>query len=615
LQQDNRLDALLSIPTLFGAVVSPNGGWVAWSWSRLGPAADVFAAPTDGSQAHLRLTETAEGGTEVVSWTPDGRSVLVSQDNDGDERVRLFRVGLDQPGVMEPLTAANPNHYIRGGQLHPNGRWLVYAANLDAESGMETEADRLYRHDLETGERKVLAAPERGSIPLPELNHQGTHVLYSRNELDPAGQQIWLVDVEGSEDREILNFGPTLKVSASWLHDGRRVLFVVEAGSYRKLGVWSQDAESVRWLVDDPNRSLEYTSVPPNGGPAVVVGVEQARIRASLLDVEGGTETPLGHTNGNLVPLAPADDGCWICTYYDARHPVDLVRYGGKDAEPSSLTGLPEKVPLRTERLVAAEDFRWRSVDGLEIQGWLYRTVGEIVGAIVLIHGGPTSRAEDRFNAQIQYFVSRGFDVLAPNYRGSTGFGLLFQESIKEDGWGGREQEDIRCGIEALIEAGIAKPGRVGVTGTSYGGYSAWWAITHFEPETVAASAPICGMTDLVVDYNATRPDLRPYSEEMMGGSPEEVPDIYRERAPIESVENIRGKLLIVQGQRDPNVTLDNVHAVTEALHRENIPYELLTFDDEGHGIARPENLQILYPSLADFFEKAFNEPSWPEYR
>jgi len=386
------------------------------------------------------------------------------------------------------------------------------------------------------------------------------------------------------------------------------VIFVAEAGSYRRLGVW--DDGTVRWLIDDPARNVGYAFAPPNGGPAVVVGAERGRVRASLLDVERGVETPLEHKGGNLVPLAPVEGGAWVCTYYDARHPVDLVIYGEDEAEPSSITGLPGRIPAGVQPLIAAEDIRWRSVDGLEIQGWLYKAAGDSIGTIVLVHGGPTSRAEDRFNAQIQYFVSCGFDVLAPNYRGSTGFGLPFQESIKEDGWGGREQEDIRCGIEAVIEAGIAKRGRVGVTGTSYGGYSAWWAITHFEPETVAASAPICGMTDLVVDYNATRPDLRPYSEEMMGGSPEDLPNIYRERSPIEFVRNIRGRLLIVQGERDPNVTPDNVHAVKEALHRENIPYELLTFEDEGHGIARPENLQTLYPRLADFFKKAFDKPS-----
>jgi dipeptidyl aminopeptidase/acylaminoacyl peptidase len=601
-----RLEALLSIPALFGPGVSPDGKWVAWSWSRLGPAADVFAAPTDGSQAPLRLTETVEGDTIVVSWTSDSAAVLVSQDNDGDERVRLFRVRLADPGVMEPLTAARPNHYLRGGQLHKDGRWLIYAANLDAETGDEIETDRLYRHDLQTDERLVLGRPKKGSIPWPELNRQGTHVLYSRNDLHPAGQQVWLVDIAGLEDREILNVGPKNKVSASWFPDGRRVLFVAEAESYRRLGVWSMDEGSVRWLIDDPARNIEYSFAPPNGGPEVVVEVEHAGVRASLLDVQSGTETSLQDTRGNLLPLAQADNGDWICTHYDALHPVDLVRYGADGSEPASLTGLPGRTNTGVGRLVAAEDFRWWSDDGMEVQGWLYRTPGEKLGTIVLVHGGPTSHAEDRFNAQIQYLASRGFDVLTPNYRGSTGFGLLFQESIKQDGWGGREQEDIRSGIEALIDANVAEPGRVGVTGTSYGGYSAWWAITHFDPEIVAAAAPICGMTDLALDYYATRPDLRPYSEEMMGGSPEDVPDRYRERSPINFVENIKGDLLIIQGSKDPNVTTDNVHAVTRALEKHGIPYELLTFEDEGHGISRPKNLRVLYPRIADFFRRAF---------
>jgi dipeptidyl aminopeptidase/acylaminoacyl peptidase len=607
--RDLRLEALLSVPALFGPCVSPDGKWVAWSWSRLGPAADVFGAPTDGSQAPLRLTETMEGDTMVVSWTSDSAAVLVSQDNDGDERVRLFLVRLADPGVMEPLTAARPNHYLRGGQMHKDGRWLIYAANLDAESGEEIETDRLYKHDLQTDERLVLARPEKGSIPWPELNHQGTHVLYSRNDLHPAGQQVWLVDIDGHKDREILNFGPRIKVTASWFPDGRRVLFVAEAESYRRLGIWSMDEESVRWILDDPARNIEYSFVPPNGGPVVVVGIEQAGVRASLLDVHRGTETWLQHARGNLIPLAQSDDH-WICTYYDALHPVDLVRYDAEDGEPANFTGLPGRTSKGAERLVAAEDFRWRSVDGIEIQGWLYRTPGEKLGTIVLVHGGPTSHAEDRFNAQIQYLASRGFDVLTPNYRGSTGFGLPFQESIKQDGWGGREQEDIRCGIEALIDANVVEPGRIGVTGTSYGGYSAWWAITHFEPEIVAAAAPICGMTDLALDYYATRPDLRPYSEEMMSGSPEDVPDRYRERSPINFVKNIKGDLLIVQGSKDPNVTPDNVHAVTKALQEHGIRYELITFEDEGHGITRPKNLRVLYPRLAAFFLKAFQAPS-----
>src|SRR5229473_4950547 len=156
----------------------------------------------------------------------------------------------------------------------------------------------------------------------------------------------------------------------------------------------------------------------------------------------------------------------------------------------------------------------------MAIQGWLYRAKGPSRGLIVQVHGGPTAHSEAALSAFIQSAVEAGFSVLDPNYRGSTGFGLAFREAIRKTGWGGLEQDDIRTGIEAMIARGIAAPGRVGITGTSYGGYSAWCAITRFPKEIVAAAAPICGMTDLVVDYETTRPDIRPYSEEMMGGSP-----------------------------------------------------------------------------------------------
>ena len=113
-------------------------------------------------------------------------------------------------------------------------------------------------------------------------------------------------------------------------------------------------------------------------------------------------------------------------------------------------------------------------------------------------------------------------------------------------------------------------------------------------------------MTDLVVDYNTTRPDLRVYGEEMMGGSPTQVPEIYKERSPINFIENIKGKLLIVQGARDPNVTPENVKAVEEKLKEYDIPYEKLIFDDEGHGISKPKNQKVLYQRIADFFEATF---------
>jgi dipeptidyl aminopeptidase/acylaminoacyl peptidase len=605
---DQYLDALLALPTMLDPAVSPDGKWVAWTWYRAAPTADVYVAPTGGSAAPIRLTDTPENAT-LVNWAPDSQALLVQHDQGGDERMRLFRVDLDRPGVMQPLTEEAPNYFLRGGQLHPNGRWLFYGANVD-EDGQEIEPTWLHRQDLTTGQRSALARPAAGGFYAPKLNVQGTHLLYSRQDQNPAGRQVWMVDVEGREDRQIFSAGETAKASGGWLPDGRRVLLLAEAGTHRRVGVW--DAGALRWLIDDPARNIEAAFVPLGSHEPLAVVLELAggRQRASLLDLESGVETRLPELPGGFVPLRLLGDGTGVAQYFSSSQPADMVRFSLDDMRPEAFTSLSrvwERTPLRPADLAAAEDFRWRSVDDMEIQGWLYRA-REPRGTIVHIHGGPTALAEDRLNAEMQFYVAQGFNVLAPNYRGSTGFGLAFQEAIKIDGWGGREQDDIRTGIEALIAAGVAAPGRVGVTGTSYGGYSSWCQITRCPPELVAAAAPICGMTDLVVDYETTRPDLRPYTEEMIGGRPDQLSERYRERSPINFVGNIRGRLLIVQGLRDPNVTPENVHAVAGALQQHGVEYQVLTFDDEGHGIKRPKNQGTLYRRLADFFGEAFEQ-------
>ncbi len=605
---DDYLDALLHLPTLQFPKISRDGKWAAWTWYRTGPAADVYIAPTDASLPPVRLTDTPHD-TLVVAWTPDSRSVLVSQDRDGNERAQLFRVELDQPGVMHPLTEPSPSFYLAGGQLHPSGRWLVYGANLDIGSDQEIEPTWLYRHDLVTGERVPLARPQRGCYYEPQLNEPGTHILYRRKDLHPAGLQVWLVDHEGQEDREILNAGANKKAHASWLPDGQRALVLAETDTHQRVGLWDLDSGGLRWLIDQPDRNIESAYVPNGSQQAVLIEFENARVRTSFLDLDTGKETCLPTVPGSLIPLAPVGEGEWVGRYYGSQQPEDLVRFSLGDMRPESFTSLTriwQRTSLSPEDLTPARDFRWQSVDGLEIQGWLYRARGEARGTIIYVHGGPTWHSEDWVNAQIQFLVLQGFNILDPNYRGSTGFSLAYREAIKEDGWGGREQDDIRTGIEALIAAGVAEPGKVGITGTSYGGYSSWWAITHFPPDIVAASAPICGMTDLVVDWATTRPDLRPYSEEMMGGSPEQVPGRYQECSPIHFVENIKGSLLIVQGLTDPNVTPENVRLMRAALGEEGIGYQLLTFEDEGHGIHRPKNHRLLYPRLAEFFGQAF---------
>ncbi len=608
------LDALLGLPgmvtsqsRMVGPRVSPDKKWVAWSWYRTGPAADVYIAPIDGSSAPIRLSETPEN-TFIIEWMPDSRAVIVSQDESGNERDQLFRIDLDHPGLLVPLTEHNPPFYLIGGKVHPNGKWLVFAANYNVATGKEIEPAWIYRHDLETGERLVLARLETG-FTRPFLSEDGQHILYTRGERHPAGRQIWLADINGQDDREILNLGDSVKVFGRWFPDSRHVLVMSDTATHRRVGVWSLDDQSsqVRWLVDDPTRNIENAYAPPGSEEIVLIEIREARMRASLLNPDTGAERPIYAESGNLQPLVPLGDGEWVGQFSSSRQPLDAVRFSTSNLDPASfksLTGIWSRTSLTPIDLISAEEFRWKSHDGLEIQGWLYRPQGKARGTIVWVHGGPTGHSTDAVNNEIQFYVRCGFNVLDPNYRGSTGFSVTFRDSILKNGWGTDEQVDIRAGIEALFAAGIAEPGKVAITGTSFGGYAAWCAITRLPRELLAAAAPISGVTDLLIDYEA-RPEFRPLTDEIFGGSPAQVPEKYYNASPINFIQNIVGRLLIVQGMQDVTVSPENVQVATAALQKAGLQYELLAFEDEGHGIVKPKNQRKLYLELAKFFENS----------
>ncbi len=600
--QKNIIDSYIKTPRLYEASVSPDLKWVIWVWANVGPNADVYIAPLDKTESPRKLTDFRQD-TSIISWTEDSCFIVVNHDYDGDERFRLYKIDIGT-GEAFPLTEEHPSYFTRGGQITANGKYLIYGANYNYETKQEIEQTIIYRHNIETGEKIKLVQPKKASFLWPQLNNQGSHILYQKNDRHPQGEQIWIVDIDGNADKEILNFGDKVKVSATWHPNGKDIVFISEADTYRKVGIFSISDNLIKWIIDDVARNIEEAYVPRGSEQIVINEIKNAQNDISLLDTASLKETTFAEFQ-TLIPLAQISNEIWISRYYNSKQPGDLVIHSTSKII-RSVTEVFKKVEYTPSDLVRAENYTWSSVDGLKIQGWLYTPMVKPLGTIVLVHGGPTMHSEDAWDMDIQYFVSQGFNVLDPNYRGSSGFGLSFQEAIKETGWGGKEQNDIIEGIKSLIKDGIAKRGKVGITGTSYGGYSSWFGITHSPKEYITASIPICGMTDLVLDYKTTRPDLRGYSEEMMGGSPSEVPEKYHDSSPINHIKNIEGKLLIVQGAKDPNVSPQNVRAVEEVLQKEHIPYEKLLFPDEGHGICKPKNQKKLLLRSVEFFSKAF---------
>ncbi len=593
------LELLLELPHLYAAQLSLSGRTLAWVWNGVDPAPSVWARTPAG-----RVERMSHGEDEafLLGFVP-GEHGVVYETDPGDERTTPWARPWE--GAPERIGEAHPPYFPRGAELHPERPWVFFGANYDFARGEAIEPTWIWRRDLETDELRALARPERPGTWAPQLSSDGGWLLFDRATAHPGGNAVWLVDADGREERRLLFAGDERKVQAAWTSNGK-VNYVAETDGGRQWGL--ADLQGNLHLLADDDR-VERPRRLSNTDLVGVVAADEARNFTILADPQSGHLRHLRPGRGNLLMLG-RDTAGWVGVYSSSTRPSDVVRLDLDALEPeafTSLTGLDERLPAGLlAGLVPAEDFEWTSTDGLRVHGFVYRTPHRPRGTIVLVHGGPTAHAGERVNPEVQYYLARGFHVFLPNYRGSTGYGLAFREKIKETGWGGLEQDDIRTGIEALIAAGLAEPGRVGVTGTSYGGYSSWWQITHAPPELVAAAAPICGMTDLVVDYYSTRPDLRPYSEEMLGGSPEEVPERYRERSPVHYVGDIEGRLLIVQGALDPNVTPENLATVRRALDAAGVPYEVLVFEDEGHGIRKKENRRTLYRRLADFFEAAF---------
>jgi dipeptidyl aminopeptidase/acylaminoacyl peptidase len=587
-------------PILWSPRVSGDGNWLAWTWPGLTETGEVWIAPTDGSKAPERLTY-GQDHYHARSLSQDGSKIVLAQSIGSNEHDRLFLFDRSA-GEVTPLTPLQSQSYVFGGVLTEDGRTLVFTADFEGEAE-PAEGSRIIKQDLATGKRTVLARAKTVFDLAPAPSPDEKLVLYGNGEAHPSGNQMRVVGIDGSGDRAVLDAGARSKTKAHWLGKGNRLLVQAETATHERVGVLDVATGALHWLIDDPRRGIENIVAGRDGRTAMVLEYEEGRLMAKWLDVETGLEQLFILPEASLLPIEQLPGGDWICERYSAAQGHDLVRIEPVTMRVTNLTRTAERFNVSSCR---PRDFRWTATDGTPVQGWLYEPKGESRGLVVSVHGGPTWHSEDWINPVVQFLVGTGFTVLDPNYRGSTGFGHPFREAIKKDGWGGAEQDDIRAGIEALIAAGKAQRGRIGVEGLSYGGYSSWIAITRFA-DLVDAAIPICGMYQLDVDFHETgMPHGRAYSIEMMGGTPDEVPDRYFRASPANFIKNIKGRLLIVHGLADSNVSPENTRVACRDLLAAKIPFELLTFDDEGHGIYKAGNREKLLLRMERFFGKAF---------
>jgi dipeptidyl aminopeptidase/acylaminoacyl peptidase len=243
--------------------------------------------------------------------------------------------------------------------------------------------------------------------------------------------------------------------------------------------------------------------------------------------------------------------------------------------------------------LVEPTHLRYPGAGGQEIPALLYLPHAEALrsggrpGAVLYVHGGPTAQHYRSWDPIPQLLANRGLVVLAPNIRGSTGYGREFQEANRRD-WGGADLADVIAGADWLAAEGIADGALMGIAGGGYGGYLTLLAL-GMHPDRFAAGVSIAGMASLPTLFDTTRGDLR---EALIRefGDPTKDAQLYRDRSPIAHAAAIRAAVLVLQGANDPRVPRNEGLQLVEALTSNGAPHEFHEYPDEGHGFSKTES-------------------------
>lgn len=542
----------------------------------LADGAEVYAAYRDGDYELIkdgeRLTDVEGDLTEPFLA---GDRLLALLDEEGAERHDVVEVDpttgavspvlADEHDVMSPLP--NP--------ADPSQLALVttHHGSLD-----------LSTYDLESGDLTRRSTTDR-LVTAFDWSPDGDRLLYQGGLFDETAVSV--VDLaDGTET--VLFDEPDSEQSLGWLGAGHHtwstqgilVLTNHETG-YREIAVGDLDGTlSTLYANEVDCYDARWTS------DGAVLFLEANHGDVAVRTYRDGTVETLSDT-GLATNLQSVGDSHYYVRR-DAQSQGDVYRDG-------ELRIVEGRVDVPT---TGAEKVEYESFDGRSIPALRYRPEGEPRGAVVRAHGGPEAQHFNTLAPTTQALVRQGFDVLAADVRGSTGYGREFRKLSDED-LGGDDLTDLQAAAAYLRDDGHDF---VGITGGSYGGYMTLMAVAA--TEAFDAGVSICG----VVNWATVVEDARGYVGEALmrklGGTPDERPEFYRERSPITHVDDIDVPLMIIQGANDVRVPESEAEQIVDSLAERDVPSEYLRFEDEGHGIVRSENRVEYITAAVEFFTR-----------
>lgn len=585
-----------------GIDLSPDGSEVAFSWNRSGTF-EIFSAPLEGERI-FQLTEANERSV-WPRWSPDAKQIAFLRDRGGDERFDIWLV--DRDGEHERNLTNEPRVMHRDIAWSPDGTKLAFTANA-AGAG---KAFSIHVIDVTTGEKRALTDGSRTDFQ-PQWSPDGALlVFWSRRDNNPINADLYVVAAAGGEVTRLDTRASVDGESTDprWAPEGTRISFTTDTRGRHEVAIATY-AEREIGRVERMTDSIydEYGAVwRPDGRAMAYLHNEDAavslrRVFAVSHADHAVSDIPGMHASPDIGP----DSDTTVFLFSSPSRPWDVFVTRERATEARAITrSLPATIDPAT--LVEPSHVRYPGAGGEDVPALLFLPYAEalrgekIPPAVINIHGGPTAQHHREWNVATQVFVNAGFVVLAPNPRGSTGYGKKWREANRGD-WGGKDLEDIARGAAWLGDQKLADPARIGVYGVSYGGYLTLMSLA-LRPDRFAAGVSVVGIVSWKTLAETTRGDLRDVLFREFG-DPDKDAELYRERSPLTHASKIRSPLLILQGENDPRVPRAEAEQVVKALRDGGKIHEYHAYPGEGHGFRVTENRIDSLRRALDWFER-----------
>ncbi len=521
-------------------------------------------------------------------FSPDARWIAVQSDFEGDENFNLYVVptkgGEARMITDTPADSASP-------RWSPDGAKIAFISNRDKDR------ENVFVVDAEGGEARQLTSV--GDIVNSiAWRPDGRSLAFGAG--FGIGDWVGLVDLDGHVER--LTDFPESESSLSadlgrptpWSPDGRQLAFVSNVHDHVDVGVLDLDTRRVRWPVQGRwDKTLPLWS--PDGKRIAYLENHDGNVQLRSVTADGrGIRTHSPAEGSAARPVwHPGSDGLFY-EHSTFLKPYELVLQRGARTT-RIVAGAAAKLP-RAE-MAMGKLVRYPSFDGRKIPAWLFVPAASRSrhAAIVDPHGGPEAQVLNEFDAGYQFLVSEGYTVLAPNYRGGTGYGRAWRRLSDHD-LGGGDMKDIIEGGRWLVAKGHCAAGRLGIVGISYGGYSVAHCLEQ-APDLWSVGVSVVGYFNWLTATKNERGYLQMYDRAKMG-TPEADSDRFRKYSPIFYLDRIRAPVLFTGGAHDPRCPVTEARQMVEDMRKAGKTVDYLEFPDEGHWPRKTSNQIRLFERL-----------------